>query len=289
MKNVVSIIMTSYNYASYIEEAIKSVINQTYSNWELIIIDDCSKDNSVEIIEKYVKQDSRIKLIINNKNLGLAASLKKAISYAQYDWLAFLESDDIFYPDALEEKIKILPQNPDIVFSDVELFGAPDAINAIEEHLKGIKKFYIDLKESGFIENFRNIIPNINIIPTFSCAMVKKSLIENCKFKSVCKTYLDFYLWAQLREARVYYIHKKLTHWRMHSDSYTNKARNNRLKQLLFRIDIYSMIVKDKPAILRLFLILNFLRRNLITVTFSKKGIRFHIAQGKEPVAKVLQ
>ena len=133
--------MTSYNYASYIEEAIKSVINQTYSNWELIIIDDCSKDNSVEIIEKYVKQDSRIKLIINNKNLGLAASLKKAISYAQYDWLAFLESDDIFYPNALVEKIKILPLNPDIVFSDVELFGTTDAINAIEEHLKGIKKF----------------------------------------------------------------------------------------------------------------------------------------------------
>ena len=289
MENAISIIMTSYNYASYIEEAIKSVINQTYSNWELIIIDDCSKDNSVEIIEKYVKQDSRIKLIINNKNLGLAASLKKAISYAQYDWLAFLESDDIFYPNALEEKIKILPLNPDIVFSDVELFGASDAINAIEEHLKGIKKFYIDLKESGFIENFRHIIPNINIIPTFSCAMVKKSLLENCKFQSVCKTYLDFYLWAQLREARVYYIHKKLTHWRMHSDSYTNKARNNRLKQLLFRIDIYSMIVKDKPAILRLFLILNFLRRNLITITFSKKGIRFHIAQGKEPVAKALQ
>ena len=64
--------MTSYNYASYIEEAIKSVINQTYSNWELIIIDDCSKDNSVEIIEKYVKQDSRIKLIINNKNISTA-------------------------------------------------------------------------------------------------------------------------------------------------------------------------------------------------------------------------
>ena len=169
-----------------------------------------------------------------------------------------MESDDVWYPEALEEKIKIFPQNPDIIFSDVELFQDADTIKYMEEHLKGIKKFYIDLKESGFIENFRNIIPNINIIPTFSSAMVKKSLIENCKFKSVCKTYLDFYLWAQLREARVYYIHKKLTHWRMHSDSYTNKARNNRLKQLLFRIDIYSMIVKDKPAILRLFLILNF-------------------------------
>lgn len=281
----ISIIMTSYNYASYIEEAVKSVITQTYPDWELIIIDDCSTDNSVGIIDKYAKKDSRIKLIQNKKNLGLASSLKKAISYAQYEWLAFLESDDVWYPEALEEKIKIFPQNPDIIFSDVELFQDADTIKYMEEHFKGIKKFYIDLKESKFVEDFKNIIPNINIIPTFSCAMVRKSLLEQCSFKSPCKTYLDFYLWAQLREAKVYYIHKKLTRWRMHSDSYTNKARNNGFKQLIFRTEIYSMLINDKPAIFRPFLILNFIRRNLITITFSKKGIRFHIGKGKEPKA----
>ena len=68
--------MPSYNYALYIKQAIESVLNQTYQNWDLIIIDDASTDYSLNIINEYVKKDSRVKLIINEKNLGLASTLK---------------------------------------------------------------------------------------------------------------------------------------------------------------------------------------------------------------------
>ena len=101
MDEKISILMPSYNYASYI-----SVIKQTYTNWELIIIDDASTDSSLGIIKEYLRKDPRIKLVINEKNLGLAKTLKKGISFAESSWIAFLECDDIFQPTSLEKKIE---------------------------------------------------------------------------------------------------------------------------------------------------------------------------------------
>lgn len=106
MDEKISILMPSYNYASYIREAIESVIKQTYTNWELIIIDDASTDSSLGIIKEYLRKDPRIKLVINEKNLGLAKTLKKGISFAESSWIAFLECDDIFQPTSLEKKWK---------------------------------------------------------------------------------------------------------------------------------------------------------------------------------------
>ena len=111
-----SIITTSYNYENYIKETIESVISQTYPNWEMIIIDDGSKDNSIEVIEEYCKKDSRIKLFThpNNQNKGLIETVKLGINKAQNDWLVFLESDDTITPNYLEKKLEIIKQNSDI-------------------------------------------------------------------------------------------------------------------------------------------------------------------------------
>lgn len=95
---LISIITASYNYENYIKETIESVLNQTYTNWELIIVDDGSKDNSVEVIKSYCEKDSRIKLFQHEGgvNKGLAETIKLGISKAQGEWIAFLESDDKF-------------------------------------------------------------------------------------------------------------------------------------------------------------------------------------------------
>ena len=95
MKNLVSIIMPSYNTANYISESINSVMNQTYKNWELIIVDDCSTDNTDEIVKKFLK-DKRIRYFKNNKNSGAAISRNKALREAKGRWIAFLDSDDLW-------------------------------------------------------------------------------------------------------------------------------------------------------------------------------------------------
>jgi len=99
----ISILIASYNYAQYIEEAINSVINQSYQNWELIIVDDGSSDNSLEIIKSYCEKDSRIKLFQheNNQNNGLKETILLGLENVMGDWVAFLESDDVFMPDNL--------------------------------------------------------------------------------------------------------------------------------------------------------------------------------------------
>lgn len=107
----VSIIMPNYNCGAFIGLSIESVLGQTYNNWELIIVDDCSKDSSVEIIRKYSEQDSRIKYFVNFTNRGAAYCRNKALSEASGKWIAFLDSDDLWSPTKLEKQINFMITN----------------------------------------------------------------------------------------------------------------------------------------------------------------------------------
>ena len=109
MEELVSIIMPSYNTAKYIKETIKSVINQTYTNWELLIVDDCSTDNTDEIIREF--KDDRIKYFKNEKNSGAAISRNKALREAKGKWIAFLDSDDLWEKEKLEKQINFMKDN----------------------------------------------------------------------------------------------------------------------------------------------------------------------------------
>lgn len=106
---LVSIIMPSYNTASFIEETIQSVLNQTYTKWELIIVDDCSTDNTDEVLENI--KDSRIRYFKNDKNSGAAVSRNKALREARGQWIAYLDSDDLWMPEKLEKQIHFMENN----------------------------------------------------------------------------------------------------------------------------------------------------------------------------------
>jgi len=110
-----SILMANYNNASYVEEAIKSVLSQTYSNWELVIVDDCSIDKSVQIIEKFLNGD-RIKLIQHKFNKGYGSTLNTAAENASNQILAILDADDKLHPKALEIMINTYKNNPNCGF-----------------------------------------------------------------------------------------------------------------------------------------------------------------------------
>lgn len=105
---LVSIIMPSYNSEKYLLDSINSVKNQTYQNWELLIIDDCSKDNSVLIIKEAMKQDKRIKLFENKKNEGVALTRNKGIMKSKGRFICFLDSDDLWNKDKLIKQIDFM-------------------------------------------------------------------------------------------------------------------------------------------------------------------------------------
>jgi len=108
-KGLVSIVMPSYNSEKYIRASIESVLNQTYPYWELLIVDDCSTDKTVEIIKSF--KDDRIKLFQNQTNSGAAISRNWALREAKGRWIAFLDSDDIWLPSKLEEQLKFMADN----------------------------------------------------------------------------------------------------------------------------------------------------------------------------------
>lgn len=111
MKNkLVSIIMPTYNCGDFISTTIESILNQTYKNWELIIVDDCSKDNTEEVMQKYLN-DNRIKYHKLENNQGAAIARTTAMNLATGNYMAFLDSDDLWKKDKLEKQIEFMEQN----------------------------------------------------------------------------------------------------------------------------------------------------------------------------------
>lgn len=101
-----------YNAASFLKETLDSILNQTFTNFELILIDDCSKDNTLEIANSF--SDPRIYIVKNEKNLGAGGTRNKGIKLAQSTYIAFCDADDIMFPNRLEEQYNFMEQHPDI-------------------------------------------------------------------------------------------------------------------------------------------------------------------------------
>ncbi len=113
----ISLIMSVYNGEDYLSEAIESVLNQTFKEFELIVINDCSTDSTAEILNRYAELDSRVKVHTNEVNLRLPSSLNKAISYAKGKYIARMDADDICLPKRLERQLRFMEQNPHVSLS----------------------------------------------------------------------------------------------------------------------------------------------------------------------------
>ena len=110
-KDLVSIIMPSFNCGEFVEDTIRSVQAQTYQNWEIIFIDDYSTDDTIKIVTELQRKDSRIKLFQNHCNSGAAVSRNNALKEAKGKWIAFLDSDDLWEPTKLEKQVKFMEEN----------------------------------------------------------------------------------------------------------------------------------------------------------------------------------
>ena len=109
----VSVIMPAYNAERFIAEAIGSVIAQTFCDWELIVIDDCSSDLTQTVAQQYAQKDARIRVIKNAENSGVSVSRMAGIQASRADWVAFLDSDDLWREDKLEKQFAFVQEHPD--------------------------------------------------------------------------------------------------------------------------------------------------------------------------------
>ncbi len=128
MKPDISVIMSVYNGETYIEEAIESVIKQTFTNWELIVINDCSTDSTAEILDRISLRDERIKVHTNEVNLRLPTSLNKAISFSCGKYIARMDADDICLPDRFEKQYKFMEENSDVALSSCRFMTVKNGV-----------------------------------------------------------------------------------------------------------------------------------------------------------------
>ncbi|MBQ7863265.1 MAG: glycosyltransferase family 2 protein [Lachnospiraceae bacterium] len=134
---LVSVIMPSWNTAKFIGESIQCVINQTYQNWELLIVDDCSTDNTDDIVASF--NDDRIKYFKNEKNSGAALTRNRAMREAQGEWIAFLDSDDLWMPEKLEKQICFMKEH-DYVLSYTEYEKIDEEGKKLDVYVTGPEK-----------------------------------------------------------------------------------------------------------------------------------------------------
>ena len=112
---MVSIVMPAYNAAGTLCSSIDSVITQTYSDWELLIIDDASQDETPQIAQAAARQDNRIRYLVNEYNLGTAETRNRGVAQAGGEWIAFLDSDDLWKPDKLEKQLKFIEETSAVI------------------------------------------------------------------------------------------------------------------------------------------------------------------------------
>jgi len=235
----VSVIINNYNYDNFLQGAIESVLAQSYQFFEIIIIDDGSTDNSIELLHKLYSSHNKI-TIISKKNEGQLSCFNVGIEAAKGDILFFLDSDDTYKPTYLEEITDLYQKHPhfDFIFCSLEEFG-----------------------NSHNIQNYQNIKENIDFGITFlqtlflkpwigmqtSAISVKKEILEKffpIPYLSDWRTRADDCLvWgASLAEARKYYFAKPLVNYRIHGDNaYVGKKFDN------------TYLYKRELSILRLF------------------------------------
>ena len=121
---LVTVVMPAYNAEPFIEEAIMSVVNQTVTNWELLVIDDCSTDHTREIVSRISKSDIRIQYWVNEKNMGVARTRNRGIEIARGEYIAFLDSDDVWHSKKLERQLnKMQEAEADLCYCSYEIIG----------------------------------------------------------------------------------------------------------------------------------------------------------------------
>lgn len=218
----VSVIIPSYNHHKFIDKAIQSVLNQTYSNFELIIVDDASKDNSIEIIEKY--NDPRIKKYYLKENIGAVSSLNLLIDMADGEYIALLNSDDLWLPTKLEKQVNFMECNKEIG----ACFTWANFIDDKGKEISREKVFYSDI---FFKENrsqgmwLRYFYDNGNTLCHPSVLIRKKIYIQVGKLSNAYRQLPDYEFWIRLiKKYNIYIVQEVLTSHRRYDGEVSNTS-----------------------------------------------------------------
>jgi glycosyltransferase involved in cell wall biosynthesis len=209
-----SVLIANYNNAHYIEEAIHSVFSQSYENWEIVIVDDASTDNSMEILSNY-KNDSRIRIFSNDNNYGCGYTKRKCVELASGTIVGFLDPDDMLTNDAIESMIEIHKINPDCALA-YSNFIFCDEFMKIERFSNFAKQI---IENSSYLNEKTGTISHF---ATFKVVYYNKTVGIDAKFKRA----VDQSLYLVLEESggRLIYVNKHLYLYRRNPNGISRQS-----------------------------------------------------------------
>ena len=248
---LVSIIIPYYKKKNYIEQTLKSILNQKYKNFEILIVYDDSDKSDLLFLKTLKKNDNRIKLVINNKNIGAGMSRNKAIKLSKGKYLAFIDSDDLWHPNKLKIQLSFMIKNKILI--------THTSYNIIDKN-----NSKIGFREARRIE-YKDLIKSCDI--GLSTVVINKKILKNLKFPSL-KTKEDYVLWLTLsKKVPIIGLDQQLVFWR--------KTKNSLSSSVIQKmIDGYSVYRKYmKFSILKSISYLAILSLNYIFKYFNKKPI----------------
>lgn len=219
---MVSIIMPSYNCSSYIERTINSVLAQTYENWELIVVDDCSTDDTYEKLKGFESKDIRIKILLSESNSGAAAARNKALKSAEGEYIAFLDSDDTWEVTKLQKQISFMKTN-NYLFTCTYY----DKINESGDSLNRI----ITYKKRGTYSDLLKNCPGNSTVIYNASGIGEKVYISNIKKRN------DYLMWLKVikKTDKLYCLDEVLSSHRIRNGSLSK----NKFSLIKYHWEIY--------------------------------------------------
>lgn len=214
MSNLVTIIVPCYNQADYLPFTLQSVLEQTHTHWECLIIDDGSPDHTAEIAKQWINKDDRFRYI-KKENGGLSSARNKGLESANGDWIQFLDSDDLLDKNKLKESVE---QQGNMVISNFDLF---------QDTLDNILPNYCNLNKISF--SFEAILQEWD--KSFSipihCGLFQASLVGNTRFNEHLKAKEDWMFWIEIfsKKPTVSYLKQPLAWYRIHQKSMTKDTQ----------------------------------------------------------------
>lgn len=223
MKNgLVSVVMPVYNCADCITETVKSLQDQTYHNWELVAVDDCSTDNSAEVVQALAANDARIRYLRLEENSGAAVARTVAMENAEGEYIAFLDSDDLWHPEKLERQLRFMQEN-NYAFSCTSYAH-------IDEEGKPLGKVVRCVKHANYNRALLdNPIGNSTVM--YSVAKMGKFTVPNIRKRN------DYALWLKMlkTEPYIYGLQEVLMYYRIRSGSISR----NKFKLVKYQWFVY--------------------------------------------------
>lgn len=242
----VSVIIPTYNRAEYLSRTINSVLKQTFSDWELLIVDDGSADNTFDVVKEFTDKDERIKYFYQKNSGGPSSPRNTGLEKAQGEFIAFLDSDDEWFPEKLQKQIDFFTnnQNPKL------------GVLACFVYVKENKTGELTLKKDNYFKgNVINKLVNNNFLFTSSCVMTKLSILKEIGlFDLQFKVGEDWDIWLRISEAGYefdfvpeylvnYFVHDKNTY-------YGNKNFNGEQELIAFCTKHKELLIKNSSLIL---------------------------------------